>query len=98
MALPMGSPREPSSALQSGRQGTAVALVSMAILWGLGRAGIAPSPDEAALIAAAAGAGYGFVAGVVGKVARDELHLHETGAKRIGPFGRVVLGALAALG
>lgn len=90
--------RDPSSALVSGRQGTMVALVSMGILYGLQRAGIDASPDQAALIAAAAGAGYGFVAGVVGKVARDELHLHDTGAKRLGPAARVVLGLVAALG
>lgn len=98
MALLNGPPREPSSEARSGVRGASQSAQAIAIVYALRHAGIEADPDVVLLLAACAAAGWGFVAGAIGKVCRDEMHAHETGIVHYGPVGRILLVIGSALG
>lgn len=54
--------------------------------------------DQAMYIAVAAVSGGAYIAGVIGSVARDELHRDDSALVRMGPWRRMALTILSGLG
>lgn len=84
--------RDPSSAARSGASSVVVGGQVVGIAKLLETYGVDPLTAYGAALA------YGYVAGAVGKVARDVLHEHETGVVELTGLGRIVWNVLAVIG